>query len=213
MSGLINKLSVSLKKVAVSRRGAAFLGVVGLGLGTLSYGVYRSSKFFSRLTHWDSAKIGIYLGGVGTAIGVGLTGRVYRLFTLPSAERVVSEVMVLLRANPEVKVHVGTTLRTGQFKAYAYGGGAKLQTPVTRDRWIPRWPLVMRPKNLQVMFQVLGDKSTGMVSLQVDRRPLYGGKGRRDQYSSLAVDFRNGERLIISGNPADIIFQGYTRLR
>ena len=134
MAELRRRLTSSLRGVAVSGRGTAFLGAVGLGLGALSYGVYRSSKFFARLTHWDSAKIGIYLGGVGTAVGIGLTGRVYRLFTLPSVDTLVSEVMLLLRGSAEVQQHVGTTLRTGQFRAYAYGGGARLQTPLNRDR-------------------------------------------------------------------------------
>lgn len=134
MSALRKKLSVSLKGLAFSRRGAAFLGVLGLGGAGLSYGVYRTSRFFGSLTHWDSAKIGIYLGGVGTALGVGLTGRVYRLFTLPSVDKLVSDVMVQLRANSEVRQHVGTTLRTGQFRAYAYGGGTAMQTPVSQER-------------------------------------------------------------------------------
>ena len=73
--------------------------------------------------------------------------------------------------------------------------------------------MVTSTKNLQVMFQLLGDKSTGMVSLRVDRRPLFGRAGRGDMYSSLAVDFKNGERLILSGEPNQVIFQGYTRLR
>ena len=134
MSNLRQRLTSSLRGVAVSGRGAGFLGALGLGLGCLSYGVYRSSRFFARLTHWDSAKIGIYLGGVGTAVGIALTGRAYRHFTLPSVDRVVSEVMVQLRGSAEVQQQVGTTLRTGQFKAYAYGGGARLQSPVSRDR-------------------------------------------------------------------------------
>ena len=134
MSGLRNKLSLSLRGLAFSKRGAAFLGVLGLGGASLSYGVYETSQFFGRLTHWDSAKIGIYLGGVGTAVGVALTGRVYRLFTLPSVDKLVSDVMLLLRANPEVRQHVGTTLRTGQFRAYAYGGGTALQPPVSKER-------------------------------------------------------------------------------
>ena len=134
MSDIKTRLTGSLRSVAVSRRGVGFLGAVGVGLGALTYGVYRSSKFFARLTHWNSAKIGIYLGGVGTAVGIGLTGRVYRLFTLPSVDRVVSEVMLVLRGSVEVQQHVGTTLKTGQFKAYAYGGGAILQKPVKTDR-------------------------------------------------------------------------------
>ena len=134
MSEKRNKLISSLRSVALTRRGAGFLGVVGLGLGTLTYGVYKTSKFFARLTHWDSAKIGVYLGGVGTAVGFGLAGRVYKKFTLPSVDTVVSEVMLLLRSNGEVREQVGGHLRAGQFKAYAYGGGARVKMPVTRSR-------------------------------------------------------------------------------
>lgn len=60
------------------------------------------------------------------------------------------------------------------------------------------------------MFQVHGEVSSAMVSLAVRRQTPW---GRGLVYDSLAVDFANGERLVLKGESSDIVFQGYTRLR
>ena len=61
---------------------------------------------------------------------------------------------------------------------------------------------------LQLMFQVNGTHSSAMVSLEALRQTSEG-----VQFKSLALDFANGERLILKGTVDDVVFQGVTRLR
>lgn len=60
---------------------------------------------------------------------------------------------------------------------------------------------------LELMFQVNGEFSSGMVSACV----------RRWQgelvYQSLAVDLPTGERVLLKGTPDNVVFKGYTQLR
>ena len=58
------------------------------------------------------------------------------------------------------------------------------------------------------MFQMNGTHSSAMVSLEVYKRTAKGIK-----FKSLAVDFVNGERLLLKGRQEDVIFKGVTRLR
>lgn len=61
--------------------------------------------------------------------------------------------------------------------------------------------------HLELMFQVNGECSSGMVSACVRR-------WRGDLlYQSLAVDLPSGERVVLKGTPNKVIFKGYTRLR
>ena len=60
---------------------------------------------------------------------------------------------------------------------------------------------------LELMFQVNGEISSGMVSANVSSR-----RGEL-VYGSLAVDLPSGERVLMKGTPDKIVFKGYTRLR
>ena len=61
---------------------------------------------------------------------------------------------------------------------------------------------------LQLMFQVNGTHSSAMVSLEIFRRTSEG-----LNYKSLAVDFANGERLLLKGKLDDVVYKGVTKLR
>lgn len=58
------------------------------------------------------------------------------------------------------------------------------------------------------MFQINGTHSSAMVSLEVMRQTAEGLK-----FKSLAMDFANGERLLLKGTVDDVVFKGVTRLR
>ena len=60
---------------------------------------------------------------------------------------------------------------------------------------------------LELMFQVNGEVSSGMVSADVSIR-----HGEL-VYQSLAVDLPSGERVLLKGSPSKVVFKGYTRLR
>ena len=61
---------------------------------------------------------------------------------------------------------------------------------------------------LELLFQVNGEWSSGMVSTRVS-------SSRRGElvYQSLAVDLPSGERVLLKGTPDKVVFKGYTRLR
>ena len=58
------------------------------------------------------------------------------------------------------------------------------------------------------MFQVCGEHSSAMVTLQVPPQS----KWIPVQCKTLIVDFANGERLVLTGTAESVVFQGYTTL-
>lgn len=66
------------------------------------------------------------------------------------------------------------------------------------------------PDSLQLLFQVHGEISSALVSLEAINHTPW---GRGLLYKSLVVDLPNGERLVLKGHVTDSIVEGYsTRL-
>eukprot|EP00731_Ephydatia_muelleri_P016942 Em0010g40a len=112
-----------------------------------------------------------------------------RSLAFPNPNHALMSVLPTLRANPEVRSIVGSNLKPGLFKTYSYIGG-------------------FRPRAQQTMFQVCGEHSSAMVTLQVPPQS----KGIPVQCKTLIVDFANGERLVLKGTAESVVFQGYTTL-
>jgi hypothetical protein len=58
------------------------------------------------------------------------------------------------------------------------------------------------------MYQINGDDGMAMVSAEAVQS-LMGGYN----ITNLAVDFQNGERVVLRGNPKDVVFKGVVKLR
>ena len=69
---------------------------------------------------------------------------------------------------------------------------------------------LLHADSLQLMFQLNGEISSAMVSVDVERQAWL---GHQLHFRSLAVDLPTGERLLLKGSDAAVVFQGYTRLR
>lgn len=162
--------------------------LVGAGLATVTAGVvvyrYVHSEGFRRKTNVVAA----YALGIGSGVAAVYAVYLARRFALPNPSHALMGVLPTLRANPEVRSVVGSNLRPGHFKAYSYIG--------------------IRPRILQVMFQVCGEHSSAMVTLQTLSRS----KGSPIEYKTLIVDFPNGERLLLKGTGENVVFQGYNPL-
>jgi hypothetical protein len=98
----------------------------------------------------------------------------------------------MLRANKEIRHNVGSSLHTGLLSATSYGGGIHLTRPRISHTWTSLLPLGYEPLNLKMLFQVIGEKGSCLVSLQT--------QGEANRYKYLFVDFNDGQRLIVKEN-------------
>ncbi|KAL5468707.1 hypothetical protein EMCRGX_G029816 [Ephydatia muelleri] len=146
---------------------------------------YVHTKDFRRKTKI----VTVYLAGVGSGLAAVGAFFLSRRLAFPNPNHALMSVLPTLRANPEVRSIVGSNLKPGLFKTYSYIGG-------------------FRPRAQQTMFQVCGEHSSAMVTLQVPPQS----KGIPVQCKTLIVDFANGERLVLKGTAESVVFQGYTTL-
>lgn len=94
----------------------------------------------------------------------------------------------MLRANSDVRSLVGTYLQKGQLSAHSYSGGLHWKLPQFSS-WTSLLPVGYKPLSVKLLFQVIGDKNTGLVSLEMDRQ----------DFKYLLIDFSDGQRLILKG--------------
>jgi hypothetical protein len=148
----------------------------------------------------------VYAGGVASAL-VAVGGFfVLRRYLSIHPETLFTEVGRLVAANTAVGQLVGRKATPGAFKAYAYTGGL-----VFKDRSVRRSILdavSYHKHGLQLMYQINGDDGMAMVSAEAVQS-LMGGYN----ITNLAVDFQNGERVVLKGNPKDVVFKGVVKLR
>lgn len=158
------------------------------------------------VTRWMLVKTfsyGVITGTMSLAL-YRLVGR----WRLPNPRKLQASLLPMLRADAEVRAAVGSSLRPGLLSAYAYDGGLKWKLPFVGTRqqkniknWKNYLPLTYRSWQLRMLFQVVGDKSTGMVTLETEPA---GYKGVGPHISYLFVDFNDGQRLIVRGTPDKI---------
>lgn len=127
--------------------------------------------------------------------------RFYQKWRLPKTHKIQSAVLPMLRANTEVRAHIGTSLKPGLLSTYAYTGGMQWRLPYMdkEKKWTSLIPVTYEPWSVQMLFQVLGEKGAGLVSLETKSGS---GRGRGDGnpvsgLKLLVVDFNDGQRLVI----------------
>lgn len=127
--------------------------------------------------------------------------RFYQKWRLPKTHKIQSAVLPMLRANTEVRAHIGTSLKPGLLSTYAYTGGIQWRLPyMDKERkWTSLIPVTYEPWSVQMLFQVLGEKGAGLVSLETESASSRG-RGDGNPVSTLkwlVVDFNDGQRLIM----------------
>lgn len=125
--------------------------------------------------------------------------RLVQKWRLPSLAKIQASVLPMLRAHQEVRGAVGTSLRPGLLSAVTYSGGFKWKWPqISRNfSYKNALPFDRTPWTVQAIFQVIGDKSTALVTLET----LPAAKQRGvTELEFLAVDFNTGERLIVKNS-------------
>ena len=127
--------------------------------------------------------------------------RFYQRWRLPSFNKVQSSVLPMLRANQDVRQVIGKNLKPGLLSGYAYMGGFRWSLPYfgKKANFSSLIPFTYEPWTLQVLFQVVGEKETGLVSVAT----LPGGKkdfGSDFGLKLVYVDFRDGQRLVLRGS-------------
>ena len=158
------------------------------------------------VTQWTLVKTFSY----GVAVGT-MTLALYRFVRrrrLPNPHKLQASLLPMLRADAEVRATVGSSLRPGLLSAYAYGGGLKWKLPLAgksgkkaHKDWRKYLPLEYQPWRLRMLFQIIGDKSTGLVSLETEPA---GRRGVGPHMSYLFIDFTDGQRLIVKGTADNI---------
>lgn len=127
--------------------------------------------------------------------------RFYQKWRLPKTHKIQSAVLPMLRANTEVRAHIGTSLKPGLLSTYAYTGGMQWRLPYMdkEKKWTSLIPVTYEPWSVRMLFQVLGEKGAGLVSLETKSGS---GRGHGDGnpvsgLKLLVVDFNDGQRLVI----------------
>lgn len=125
--------------------------------------------------------------------------RVLQRLRLPSLARIQTSVLPMLRANSEVRHHVGSSLKPGLLSAHAYTGGLQWKYPrLGRSlNWRQALPFYHQPWGVRMLFQVIGEHSTALVALETQTDSQHTGVVR---YKMLTVDFNSGERLVLKGD-------------
>lgn len=153
-----------------------------------------SSKPTLSSSTWKLAKSFTY--GVLTGVALPFVVRLYHKWRLPNPRKIQSTLLPMLRANTEVRASIGSSLRPGLLSAYTYRGGIKWRVPAWSNKWSSLSPVTYQSWHLQLLFQIIGDRGVGMVSVQTESS---NSKKGRDQLKSLLLDFSNGERLVLKG--------------
>ena len=147
---------------------------------------------------WNTTKLFTY----GLIAGLVYTRalKLYQKWRLPSATVVQSSLLPMLRANEEVRAKVGSSLKAGPLTAYSYSGGLRWRIPRVsqRQKWSGLVPVEWDPWALQMLFQVIGEKSTALVTLETKAGKL-AEFSPLPRFKFLMVDFRSGERLVVKG--------------
>ena len=118
-------------------------------------------------------------------------------------EKVQADLLKLVRADPLVHKYLGEGITSGAFKAYSFPGKDKEKFPMTLINSLP----FMNQRRMQILFQVSTDTASGMVSADILSKSRKG-----YVFKSLAVDV-DKDRLVLKGDPADVVFKGIIRLR
>ena len=148
-------------------------------------------------SRWKTAKIFTY----GFVAGL-LCLRAVRLvqkFRLPRPAKIQTAVLPMLRANREVRHYVGSSLKPGLLSVHTYTGGIRWRYPrISRPFNLKQaLPLYYQPWAVRMLFQVIGDNSTALVTLETHPDT---GRGGVVRYRLLTVDFNSGERLVLKGS-------------
>ena len=115
-------------------------------------------------SRWKTAKIFTY----GFVAGL-LCLRAVRLvqkFRLPRPAKIQTAVLPMLRANREVRHYVGSSLKPGLLSVHTYTGGIRWRYPrISRPFNLKQaLPLYYQPWAVRMLFQVIGDNSTALVT-------------------------------------------------
>eukprot|EP00041_Stephanoeca_diplocostata_P021083 m.484230 g.484230 ORF g.484230 m.484230 type:complete len:326 (-) comp21731_c0_seq8:2765-3742(-) len=166
-------------------------GVSTVAVG-FAYTAYKTSLYVSGLSLSHGLTWGIWGGGVLSGFGF-IAGFLFiRRFACVHPENLYKDVLKQIMADPHVTTHVGSRIKSGKFKAYAYTGGLVYKDASVRKSLTDI--LSLEPYGLQMVFQVTGDTSSAMVSARA-QQSLYGSYS----VTNLAVDVEDGNRLVLTG--------------
>mmetsp|Transcript_17985 Transcript_17985/g.53266 ORF Transcript_17985/g.53266 Transcript_17985/m.53266 type:complete len:293 (-) Transcript_17985:2597-3475(-) len=206
----VARLSSSAKVVKHSGtrryRGIIAITTVTGAVGAFCYTAFKASNYVSGLNLKHGVAFGLYCGGAVSALAV-VGGAVFlRRFLAIHPETLFGEVSKRVAKDPSVATLLGSRPNPGKFKAYAYKGGL-----VFKDRSVRRSLLdavSYERYGLQLMYQINSDDTMAMVSAEATQSILGG-----YEITNLAVDFQNGERVVLTGDTKDVVFKGVVKLR
>lgn len=147
-------------------------------------------EWLSSSPRWSKLKIFTY--GLATGVMVFPLIRLSRRMSLPNPKALKTSLLPMIRANNEVRSSIGSSLNPGLLSAYSYGGGLQWRLPSLKKGGLS--PLTYSSPKLSLLFQLNGDRGSGLVTVETSRSSK-----KRGYVDTLMVDFSNGERLVIKG--------------
>jgi len=152
-------------------------GTVALG-GIVVFRIFTdTTSFLVNLTNYQVFTAGMATGAVGVGV-VMLGGYTLRKALQIRPEPLYRHVLKFLKRDARVVESLGKELEPGKFRSYRYEG----------MNWMPN-------RKLQLMFDLNGNKHSGIVSVEVQR--TFG----KFNFDLLSVDVKGtGDRIVLSGD-------------
>jgi|EP00670_Eutreptiella_braarudii_P027927 hypothetical protein len=169
---------------------------------------YKGSTWMSGFSLATFFKIGFTSGFVcamAVAVLVSAASSAFRI----NKDTMFRFILKKLREEHIVCSRLGDEFKTGDFIATSRTGGFLSKVKTWRD--VKPANISMEPRRMQMMFQVSGPTgASAMVSVDAFKSTTF---SQVLSYRSIAVDFDNGDRHIVVGTEADVIYKGIVKLR
>jgi len=172
------------------------------------YLFYKGSTWTSGFSLSTVFKIGFVSGGFAALALAGLGYAVVRIVGIRQ-EQVYRHVLHAIQTDGTIKDRLGGSVTPGPFIATNHTGGLLAALRDSRRGGLSKL-LAPGPRRLAMLFEVSGPASTrAMVSVDAVKPHVF---GSGVQYRSIAVDFPEGDRRLLAGAEADVVYRAGVRL-
>lgn len=187
--------------------GYATLGAMGFGVYMVVKMGYSIVDYFSSISFYDVGTVAFGAGMVSAAASGAILSVGARAFTI-RPEHVYKASLKKVLKDPTMMSLLGSRLKAGEFRAYTITpGGFSMHAEEGVEYY--GWERWWRPRKVQMLFGLEGDKEKGMVSLEAQK--LFSGQY---QFNFVTVDVvSSGKHTVLEGQEASKLYRGIVKLR
>jgi len=142
---------------------------------------------------------------MGYCYGIVTAGMIWSIYTIATRFLAISPVLsyrrVLKRVlhDPLIQGELGKKLRPGKYRAYSFvPGGLKIRGMKSGE--YSGWTRWLRPRKIQLVFDIQGDQGQGLITAEVDTTPDY-----TDIHYISMYNLVSKNRMLIDGKNRDAL--------